>query len=927
MDDSRTDIPDSAQPVDMTAKTPANKTGSRKPADMAAPTPMMAQYLDIKARVPDALLFYRMGDFYELFFDDALTAARALDITLTRRGQHKGHDIPMCGVPFHAYENYLARLIRQGFSVAICEQMEDPAEAKKRGSKAVVARDIVRIVTPGTVTEESLLDPRSNNYLVALHVAKEGAAIAAIDLSTGEFLTHPTDLERVRTDLAGLAPNELVISDRLEDIAWLECLEPSVDGSYRLTVQPGGSFRNNGARARVLEAFNLAEIDGLGAFDPPEVTAMGALLAYVDLTQAGRMPALQRPIRRNRAASVAIDAATRISLELHRTQRGERQGSLVGAIDRTVTGPGARLLGARLAAPLTEAAAISARLDMVDFFLLDIDFCDGLRTDLKPVPDMARALSRLALERGGPKDLIAIRTGLETARNIATAISRFAKAAAAVIPVNLDTALGQCEARSDGGFSALIGTLKAALDETGPLLARDGNFIRKGFDPGLDEVRALRDESRRVIAGLEQQYRDKAGIKALKIKHNNVLGYFVEAPSAHADKLLAPPLNETFIHRQTLANSVRLTTGELADLDARISRARDETLARELALFEQLAKDVLAQADEIRAAAAGLAEVDVMASLAHLAHEDNYVRPVVDDSLAFRIEGGRHPVVEKALRRDGKAFVANDCTLSTTRGEGRDDGLIWLVTGPNMAGKSTFLRQNALIAILAQAGAFVPAKSAHIGVADRIFSRVGASDDLARGRSTFMVEMVETAAILNQATERSLVILDEIGRGTATYDGLSIAWASVEHLHDRNRCRTLFATHYHELTGLEDRLPRLQNASMRVREWKDDIIFLHEVTRGAADRSYGVAVGKLAGLPATVVFRAEQILSRLEAGGADGGHEALPLFAVADDTQPQKEDPSLLSIRERIEATDPDALSPREAHDVLYQLKALLENP
>ena len=882
------------------------------------PTPMMMQYLAIKEQAGDALLFYRMGDFYELFFDDAVAASAALDIALTKRGQHAGQDIPMCGVPFHAYESYLAKLIRAGFKVAICEQMESPEAAKKRGSKSVVKREIIRTVTPGTIIEDSLLDARSNNFLAALALLRDGAeaALSWVDVSTGELSVRETSLDNLAADLAAVSPKELVAPDLEEDHPWREILSAR-EGAMTITRQAAHLFDSTSGQRRIMETYNVGSLDGFGDFSRAECGALGALLNYVTLTQAGRLPSLNPPRRAALSETMVIDAATRVSLELLQTQSGARKGSLLWAVDRTVTGAGARLLASRISSPLTDIAAISARHDAVGFFDAQKDLTDDVRKLLKETPDAARALSRLAAERGGPRDLAALRDALMRAREIAGLLS----ADSAALPALLRRAVETLENRQGEGFSALITKLREALSEDLPMLARDGGFIAKGYDAGLDSVRMLRDESRRVIAGLESKYRELAGLKTLKIKHNNVLGYFVETPPSQGDKLMAAPLSETFIHRQTLASAVRFTTGELADLDAKITRARDEALARELELFETLCAAVTERRQDIAAAAAALAEVDVAAGGAVLALEQRYVRPKMEESLAFDIKGGRHPVVERV---SGDAFIANDCMLGEP-----EEARLWLVTGPNMAGKSTFLRQNALIAILAQAGLYVPASEAQIGVVDRVFSRVGASDDLAGGRSTFMVEMVETAAILNQATDRSLVVLDEIGRGTSTFDGMSIAWAAVEHLHDVNRCRGLFATHYHELTALAEKLARLHNVSMKVREWKGDVVFLHEVASGPADRSYGVAVARLAGLPPKAVKRAEAVLKLLEERGqGSGAMSELPLFAAALDAPRDETETEACHetvIVDALNALDPDAMTPREALESLYRLKSILD--
>ena len=882
----------------------------------ASATPMMEQYIEIKANNPGSLLFYRMGDFYELFFEDAVEASRSLGITLTKRGQHMGHDIPMCGVPVHAADDYLQKLILRGYRVAVCEQVEDPAEAKKRGSKSVVRRDVVRLVTPGTLTEEKLLSPTESNYLMALARIRGSAeaqfALAWIDISTGVFRLAETTLTRLLADIWRIDPRELIVADSLFHD---EELRPVFDVLGRVAVpQPAILFDSATAEGRIARYFNVSTLDGFGTFSRVEMAAAAAAVAYVEKTQIAERPPLGAPERESAASTLFIDPATRANLELVKTLSGERDGSLLHALNRTVTGGGARLLAERLMSPLTDPEKINARLDAVAYLIDDVSLCDGLRDALKHVADMPRALSRLALERGGPRDLGAIRQGLVSAEKIAAILDD------GLLPDELAMALKDLKALP-GALEAMLGSM---LADDLPLLKREGGFLREGANPELDEVRALRDQSRRVIAGLQLKYADETGIKSLKIKHNNVLGYFIEVTAGNADVMMATDeAKARFIHRQTMAGAMRFTTTELADLESRIANAAAQALTMELEAFARMVEAVVQQAEAIKAGAAALATIDVASSLAYLATEQAYCRPIVDASMTFAIRGGRHPVVEQALRRQSAGpFIANNCDLSAT--EGGKNGAIWLLTGPNMGGKSTFLRQNALIAILAQIGSFVPAEAAHIGVVDRLFSRVGASDDLARGRSTFMVEMVETAAILNQATDRSLVILDEIGRGTATFDGLSIAWAAVEHLHEVNRCRGLFATHFHELTVLSEKLGRLSNATMRVKEWEGDVIFLHEVGPGAADRSYGIQVARLAGLPASVVERAREVLTKLE--DADRKNPAsqliddLPLFQIAvRREETRKAGPS--KVEEALKGFNPDEMTPREALDALYALK------
>jgi DNA mismatch repair protein MutS len=890
---------------------------SASPGD-AAPraTPVMEQYIEIKAANPDCLLFYRMGDFYELFFEDAEIAARALGIVLTKRGKHLGRDIPMCGVPIHRADEYLNRLIALGHRVAVCEQLEDPAEAKKRGGKSVVRRDVIRVVTPGTLTEDTLLDAKRNNYLLAIARARASVgeesrfALAWIDISTGEFRIAECDRSGLGAEIARLEPGEIVVSDALYSDS---ALAPYLRSLPAVTPLPRDVFDGATAERRLAAYFGLATTESFGALSRLELTAAAACISYIERTQLGGRPPLSPPVREAPGATLAIDQATRSNLELVRTLAGERRGSLLAAIDRTVTGAGSRLLAQRLAAPLTDPAAIGRRHDAVEFFVTDMAARAEVRERLKAAPDLARALARLVVARGGPRDLAAIRDGITAAAELAAGLEKRSDLAAELAQA------AQALRRLD---PALAGELDAALADELPHLKRDGGFVRAGYSAALDEARALRDESRRVIAALQVRYADLTSVRALKIRHNNVLGYFVEVAAQHGERMMAAPLNATFIHRQTLAGQVRFTTTELGELEAKIASAADRALGIELETFERLAAAVTAAAAQIKDAAEALAVLDVAAGLAQLAVERRYVRPQIDTSLDFVVEGGRHPVVEQALTEDGGPFVANNCDLSSPASAA--NGRIYLVTGPNMAGKSTYLRQNALIAILAQMGSFVPARRAKIGAVDRLFSRVGAADDIARGRSTFMVEMVETAAILNQAGERSLVILDEIGRGTATFDGLSIAWATIEHLHETNRCRALFATHFHELTALATKLPRLFNATVRVKEWQGDVVFLHEVVPGAADRSYGIQVAKLAGVPPAVIERAKLVLAKLEAEdrASPRDFDELPLFAATPrPTSPRAGAAAADSIIAVLAALNPDEMSPREALEALYALK------
>ena len=885
-------------------------------AKAPALTPMMAQYLETKKAYPDYLLFYRMGDFYEMFFDDAVAASKALDIALTKRGKLEGADVPMCGVPFHAYETYLSRLIKHGFKVAICEQMEDPKEAKKRGAKSVVKRDVIRLVTAGTLTEETLLDPRRNNFLLSLAKTGDMLGVSWLDLSTGDFFLEEIGLKNkpeavvVSSLLSRLSPVEILVSDRyLQSPKLFE-----VFNEYRkkLSVLPEARFNFENARRNLLNLFKVETLDAYGNFSRAEITAAGVLMDYVETTQKGQMPRVEKPVKIYERQVMEIDGATRRSLELLESSSGDRGNSLLSVLDRTVTGAGARMLAGRIASPLVDTKEIGERLNVVEFFLNEEFIRDDVRALLKACPDIERAVSRLSLERGGPRDLAAIKTTL-------AAVPRLKNILSGASSQNMVSELPEAVARIAGRMGHhenLVDELERALADELPLLARDGGFIREGYYPPLDEIRRVKNNSQQIILQLQEKYAAATDIPNLKIKYNNLIGYFVEVPAKFATRMLE---NKDFIHRQSVLNAVRFTTVELTEIENEIRGAGEKLLATELELFNKLVTEVRIAADDISRTAKALAELDVGAALADLAAEKNYCRPEIDDSFCFDVEDGRHPVVEASLAREhGGAFVGNDCRL------GGDYSNIWLITGPNMAGKSTFLRQNAIIAVMAQIGSFVPAKRARIGVVNKLFSRVGASDDLARGRSTFMVEMVETASILNRADERSLVILDEIGRGTATFDGLSIAWAVVEHLHEVNRCRALFATHYHELTSLVGKLHKMSLHCMKIKEFNDEVIFLHEVIDGAADRSYGIHVAKLAGLPPVVLKRAEQVLSSLENDKKNANikelADDLPLFSSLkkEEKKPSAVDAALAEIC-------PDNLTPREALDELYRLKALSE--
>jgi len=868
--------------------------------DDPKPTPMMAQYLRLREEAGDALLFYRMGDFFELFFEDARTAAQILDIALTTRGEHGGAPIPMCGVPVHSAEGYLARLIKAGCRVAIAEQVETPDEAKARAkregtpsSKALVGRAIVRLVTAGTLTEEALLEPRRANVLAALAELRGTIGIAAVDVSTGAMVLEECAADQLGAALARLSPSEVVVP---ED--WQHGPEEAI---YR----PRSTFASDAGAERLKSVHGVATLDAFGDFSRAMLGAAGGLIAYLDHVGRGKLPLLLPPVARGAEAGMTMDAATRASLEILESTTGGRAGSLIGAVDRCVTGAGSRLLAEDLSAPLLDVAQIEARLALVQFWRDRPIERAQLREALRAIPDLGRALGRVVAGRGSPRDLGQLRDGLSEAMRLHHWLSD-----APDRPALLDNVLLRLT-----GHGALTDWLSRALVPSPPTERSGGGYIADGYDAALDELRATSGDARRAIAAMEARYRDETGIATLKIRHNGVLGYFIEVAARYADTLMAP--DSGFTHRQTMAGAVRFNSLKLHEEAARIAEAGGHALAAEEAHFEELVTEVVAAREAIAATAAALARIDVAAGNAERAAEGDWCRPDIAEDAGLTITGGRHPVVEAALAKAGDRFVANDCSLAQAN-------RLWLIGGPNMGGKSTFLRQNALIVLLAQAGCFVPASAARIGLVDRLFSRVGAADNLARGRSTFMVEMVETAAILAQATGRSFVILDEVGRGTSTYDGLALAWAVAEAVHTQIRCRCLFATHYHELARLAETCEALSLHHVRAREWQGDLVLLHELANGPADRSYGLAVARLAGVPAPVVARAKAVLAKLEAtreatGGIAAGLGDLPLFAMLaaepDPATPEQQ------LAEALRTADLDALTPREALDLLYEWK------
>ncbi|WP_353271121.1 DNA mismatch repair protein MutS [Wolbachia endosymbiont (group A) of Alloplasta piceator] len=823
-------------------------------------TPVMEQYLNLKAQYKDHLLFYRLGDFYELFFDDAIKAAKLLNIVLTKRGNSCGQEIPMCGVPAHSSESYLHKLIDLGFKVVICDQLETADEAKKRGYKSIVKRDVVRVVTPGTIIEDSLLEDKSNNYLASIVEQNDEYAISWLELSTGKFFHTLTSLKALDSDLLRISPRELLISEKFTEDEKIR----SVLKNYKISItQHAQSFFEYSKSHRTLcEFYKIRELGSIGNFSKVEIMACGALLEYVRVTQRGSIPRLEFPKTYKQQNFMLIDASARRNLELFSTQFGEKKGSLISVIDHTVTASGGRLLKQMLASPLACSKAINLRLSTAQFFVNNHDSRKKIREILSNIPDIERSLSRLILGRGSPKDMNLLKIGLGKTLELSEFLCKIESgengslpqqyviqteiqpASRAGITVKSDESELSTIHKSLGNHKDLFELLNSAILDNNLSSVKEGGFIHSKYNSELSELSYILNNSNKLITKLRESYRDLTGIAALKILHNNILGYYVEVSANH--KITS----DIFIHRQSLANSMRYTTNELKELENKILTARDAAIGLEMKIFSELCSEVAKESEKIALAANALAKLDIRTAFAELAVQNNYVKPIIDDSKEFNICSGRHPVVEV-----NDKFIANSINLAG----------IHLITGPNMAGKSTFLRQNALIAILAHMGSFVPAESAHIGVIDKIFSRVGATDNITAGYSTFMVEMIETATIVNQATDRSLVILDEIGRGTGVYDGLSIAQAVIEHIHNVNKCRAIFATHYHELTKVSKYLKNVKCFCVKIREWNGEVIFLHEVIEGIADESYGIHVAKLAGFPDSVLNRASEVFEELKA--------------------------------------------------------------
>lgn len=863
-------------------------------------TPVMAQWFSLKDQFPDALLFFRMGDFFELFFNDAEAAANALDIALTARGNHGGQPIPMCGVPVGTASNYLARLIKKGFKVAVAEQTESPANRPK-GQKGPLSRDVVRLITPGTLTEDELLQAGQENYVLSIvSLSKRKTTklgVAWIDISTGFFETSSINCSKLNDLLGRINPSEIICSKDIQ----LNDYE-----NRRTILRDTHTLKT--AEKELSSLFNVNTFDALGNFSDEEIIAGYELVHYIQKTQAGKLPQLSRPQSQQYETILAIDPATRNSLDILQNSDGDQKFTLFSSVSYTVTAPGARMLANWLSAPLTQIKYIQTRQEGWIYLQQDALLLTTLRKTLKGAPDIARALSRLSLGRGQPRDLASIRNGLEIGRNIAEVLKQFEKETGRSCSLIQNTS----EYLLYG--EELLLSLRAALEENPPLKLEEGFIIKAGYNDELDAYRRLRDNSRQVIASLQEDYKNKYNISTLKIKHHTQLGYIIEVSNTAGSKIQNHP---DLILRQGTANLSRFTTIELNELSGKILEANALAAEKEKQLFTELIDKTL-QERNLPLLAKSIAIIDVLQSCATLYSKHHWCIPTLSDDTTFKLTNCRHPVVEAALQHK-TTFTPNSCDLSK-------NNKIMLLTGPNMAGKSTFLRQVALSVILAQAGLPVPASEARIGIVDHLFSRVGASDDLAHGRSTFMVEMTESASILNQAGPRSLVVIDEIGRGTSTLDGMAIAWSMLETLHNTIQCRTIFATHFHELVQSTQHLKSCKPFTMKVQEWKGSIIFQYEVIPGAAEHSWGIHVAQLAGVPLPTLKRAQQILQNLEAQ-YNNPQITLPLPSPFIEETPinQLLPQQYEEITDILKMIDPDELTPKKSLNILYKLKKLID--
>ncbi|MDR1560947.1 MAG: DNA mismatch repair protein MutS [Holosporaceae bacterium] len=864
-------------------------------------TPMMSQYLATKAQYPGCLLLFRMGDFYEMFFDDAKVASSILNIALTHRGKHLNDDIPMCGIPVAALDNYIGRLVKYGQKVAVCDQIEDPQEAKKRGYKAIVKRKVTRILTAGTIVEDSLLNAGKNNFLMSLvfDICRKTSKIkttsfATIDISTGDFFVNSIVGNELPSIVELYKPKEILVPLSYEGTEFAKYISSISDAT--VTFLPDSKFNPTIEKERLERYFKVNTLDSFGITLSNELASCGAVLEYLLITQRENFSDLPIPKKVSLSNYLVIDPATSKSLEITTSCRGEYEYSLLGSIDQTMTSFGARALAARLAAPIVDKNLLEKRLDCVEFFIKNEKLRKLLRETLANCSDFERALNRIRFNKFSPRDIGDIRESLRIIIAVKSIFNGIA----------VPNEGGYC-LQNLKDFSVLLKLLESALVEKLPISAKNSGLIATGYSEELDRLKYTRDHSEDLISDLQAKYVSETGINTLRIKNNAILGWYIEVSLSQKNKI-----TNQFIHRQTLVNNIRYTTEELISLQSKFIEAFEEWSQLEQKLYEQIVAEIMKHYGDISYAIKLLSVLDIYTNFAHIASERNFVRPSISFDPILEIENGRHPVLENHEIE----FTCNDCNLSFSN-------RICLLTGPNMAGKSTYLRQNALIVVLAQIGCYVPATNATIGIVDRLFSRIGASDDIARGRSTFMVEMIETATILNQATEKSFVILDEVGRGTSTYDGLSIAWAVIENLYKINKCRVLFATHYRELTSLQNFLKNIKCKTLKVQEWNEDVIFYHKIVDGVADKSYGIHVASIAGVPRTVIKRATELLKKFESQDVIDKN-SLPDFTNEIFDQIEFNYAMDSKIREKLLAIDLNNVSPKNALDILYELKGLL---
>ncbi|MEC8099788.1 MAG: DNA mismatch repair protein MutS [Pseudomonadota bacterium] len=872
-------------------------------------TPLLKQYLEIKEKYKQCLIFFRLGDFYELFFEDAELSSQVLGITLTKRGQLNGKDIPMCGVPYHQGENYLARLLKAGFKVAICEQTETPEESKKRGYKAIIERKVVRIATPGTLTEEIELGDNDNNYLMVLISINNQFCASWVDISTGEICIKICEsLNKLLEVFHKVAPSELLISDKLFHKEYLE----KISKETLITEFNSKNKDFLDCKNTILKFYHDNSEFNNKNFSNIEIHSLSIILDYISYTQNGKIPFLNVPVQIKDMKFLEIDNATKRNLEIIKTLNGDNEGSLLHSVNYTLTPLGKRKLSNDIESPLSSLEEINKRLNLVEFFLHNYSYINvEIKEKLKKIPDITRSTNRLTVRRGSPRDLQSILQGIEQIIDLVNVIDKKSKNIK-----HIDTFHNLVKViKEDNSLKKMIVVLKKALKENIPIKLKEGNFIKEGYDLELDTIRKTRDDSKSVILDIEKKEKQLTGINGLKIKYNNFLGYFIDL-SAVNNKMLIKD-NSRYIHRQTLKNSFRYTTSELIEISEKILNSDSDFILRESKIYNQLINIIELNSELIYKFSDVVARIDVAQSWADYSKKYSAVRPSLLENSDFTVIDGRHPSVEKS---HSEKFISNSCILKED-----ENNLFKLITGPNMSGKSTYLRQNAIILIMAQAGGFCPAKEVVIGICDKLFCRVGSGDELAKGNSTFMVEMLETANILNSATKKSLVILDEIGRGTSTFDGISIAWATSEYLLSKIKCKVLFATHYNELSNLVQKFKGIDLNTFRVKEWKGDLIFLYEIIEGLAESSYGIQVGKMAGLPKKVTDMALSILSKLEKKEYDFLDSSTQLklsFEKNKDTHSH----IAKSLFQDIRSIDINQISPMQALQKLEELQKKIDD-